>query len=118
MQRGETMSAGGSGDSRAGADGASGAERPAGRVAASRPVAVGRVRHYFPRAGAAVVTLSDELRLGDWVHICGEHSDFVQRVSSLARDGEPVRRGGPGQEIGLALEERARPGDRVFRMDN
>lgn len=109
------MSAGRPGDSGAGAGGA---EPAAGRVAASRPVAVGRVRHYFPRAGAAVVTLSEELRLGDWVHICGEHSDFVQRVSSLARDGEPVRRGGPGQEIGLALEERARPGDRVFRMDN
>lgn len=109
------MSAGRPGDSGAGG---AGAEPAAGRVAASRPVAVGRVRHYFPRAGAAVVTLSDELRLGDWVHIYGEHSDFVQRVSSLARDGEPVRRGGPGQEIGLALEERARPGDRVFRMDN
>lgn len=109
------MSAGRPGDSGAGG---AGAEPAAGRVAASRPVAVGRVRHYFPRAGAAVVTLSEELRLGDWVHIYGEHSDFVQRVSSLARDGEPVRRGGPGQEIGLALEERARPGDRVFRMDN
>jgi len=106
------MSAGRPGDSGAGA------EPTAGRVAASRPVAVGRVRHYFPRAGAAVVALSKELHLGDWVHICGEHSDFVQRVSSLARDGEPVRRGGPGQEIGLALEERARPGDRVFRMDS
>lgn len=117
MQRGEAMNAGRPGDSGAG-DGGAGAEPAAGRVAASRPVAVGRVRHYFPRAGAAVVTLSEELRLGDWVHICGEHSDFVQRVSSLARDGEPVRRGGPGQEIGLALEERARPGDRVFRMDN
>jgi hypothetical protein len=72
--------------------------------------------HYYPRAAAGVVTLSRPIRVGDTIHVRGHTTDFVQQVASLALDGAPVGEGAPPQSLGLALERRARPGDRVYRV--
>jgi len=86
------------------------------RLVAGVPVEVGVVEHYFGRAGAAVVALSRPIRVGDTIHVRGQTTDFVQQVSRLALDGAPVREGTPPQSLGLRLEARARPGDRVYRI--
>jgi putative protease len=98
---------------------ARGAEaRPAARerLAAGVPVEVGVVVHWFPHASAAVVALSHPLHVGDTIHVRGHSTDFVQQVASLALEGTPVREGAPPQTLGLRLEARARPGDRVYRV--
>jgi putative protease len=77
---------------------------------------VGRVVHSYPAAGAAIVELSAELARGDTIHVRGQTSDFVQRVESLKRRGRRVERAKAGQQIGLAVEQRARVGDRVYRV--
>jgi putative protease len=80
------------------------------------PVEIGVVVHWFPRAAAAVVALSRPLHVGDTIHVRGQTTDFVQQVASLALDGAPVREGAPAQALGVRLEARARPGDRVYRV--
>lgn len=74
------------------------------------------VTHWFPRASAAVVRLSHPIHRGDTIHVRGRHTDFVQQVESLALEGETVGEGLPAQEVGLHLDARARPGDRVYRV--
>jgi putative protease len=86
------------------------------RLVAGVPIEVGVVRHYFPRAAAAVVELCRPLRVGDTIHVRGHTTDFMQQVSGLALDGAAVREGAPPQSLGLRLEARARPGDRVYRV--
>ena len=86
------------------------------RLAAGVPVEVGVVVHWFPRASAAVVALSHRIRVGDTIHVRGRSTDFVQQVASLALEGAPVREGAPPQALGVRLEARARPGDRVYRV--
>ena len=54
--------------------------------------------------------------VGDTIHVRGHSTDFVQQVASLALDGAPVREGAPPQALGVRLEARARPGDRVYRV--
>jgi hypothetical protein len=92
--------------------------RPAARerLAAGVPVEVGVVVHWFPRASAAVVALSHPIHVGDTIHVRGHSTDFVQQVASLALDGAPVREGAPPQALGVRLDARARPGDRVYRV--
>ena len=94
------------------------AARPSGpqRLVAGVPVEVGVVVHWFPRAAAAVVELSRPLHVGDTIHVRGHSTDFVQQVTTLALDGAPVREGAPAQALGVRLEARARPGDRVYRI--
>jgi hypothetical protein len=86
------------------------------RLAAGVPVEIGVVLHWFPRVSAAVVALSHPLHVGDTIHVRGHSTDFVQQVASLALDGAPVPEGAPPQALGVRLEARARPGDRVYRV--
>jgi putative protease len=92
--------------------------RPAARerLAAGVPVEVGVVVHWFPRASAAVVALSHPVHVGDTIHVRGHSTDFVQQVASLTLEGAPVGEGAPPQTLGVRLEARARPGDRVYRI--
>lgn len=91
------------------------ATTPALQVVASAPVLVARVLHYFGRAGAGALALLGPLALGDWIHVRGATSDFVQRVTSLRVGARAVERA-EGCEVGIGLCERARPGDRVFAL--
>ena len=92
-------------------------EVAAATLVASRPVDVGRVRHAFPRASAAIVELSGALAVGDWGHVRGATTDWVDRVRELRRRDTAVDAAGPGESIGLAVAERVRVGDRVFRLE-
>jgi hypothetical protein len=63
-----------------------------------------------------VVALSRPIHRGDTIHVRGRTTDFVQPVRELALDGASVAEGAPAQQIGVRLEQRAREGDRVFRI--
>jgi putative protease len=92
------------------------------RVAAGAPlvagalVEVGVVLHYYPRPGAGVVALARPIHRGDTIHVRGQTTDFVQTVEELALDGASVAEGAPPQQVGVRLAQRARAGDRVFRV--
>jgi hypothetical protein len=73
------------------------------------------VIHYFAQVGSGLLALEGPLALGDWIHVRGATSDFVQAVESLETEGKRVERVDTGV-VGVRLDERARPGDRVFRL--
>lgn len=77
---------------------------------------VGKVTHYFSRIGVGAITLSGELKLGDRIKIKGATTDFEQLVESMQIEGKPVERAGPGDSIGLKLQERVREGDVVYKL--
>jgi len=79
-------------------------------------VPVARVQHYFPRSGAAILRLCGDLRRGDLIHVRGTTTDLLQRVEQLQRGGKDVASAGADSEVGLATEQRVRPGDRVYRL--
>jgi putative protease len=85
-------------------------------LVAGAPVEVGVVLHYYPRPGAGVVALSRPIHRGDTIHVRGQTTDFVQTVEELALDGASVAEGAPPQQVGVRLAQRARAGDRVFRV--
>lgn len=80
-------------------------------------VKVGTVSHYYGAIGVAGIELQDELKVGDTVHIVGHTTDFTQTVDSMQIDHEPVETAGRGDSIGVALVERARVNDEVYRVD-
>jgi hypothetical protein len=86
------------------------------RLVAGAALEVGVVLHYYPRAGAAVVSLSRPIHRGDRIYVRGQTTDFVQSVTGLALDGSAVAEAAPPQQVGVQLDQRARVGDRVFRV--
>ncbi len=79
-------------------------------------VEVGAVAHFYTRINVAVVDLSGEIAVGDKVVFRGASTDFEQVVESMQIEHENVERAGTGQSIGLKVKERAREGDKVYKI--
>lgn len=77
---------------------------------------VGKVTHFFTNISVAVIELSDELSVGDTIHIKGATSDFTQLVESMQIEKKPVEKAEKGQSIGLKVTEHAREGDKVYKI--
>jgi putative protease len=76
---------------------------------------IGEVSHWFDRINVAGIKLSGDLVVGDRIHIIGHTTDLEQDVDSMQLDNESVSEAGAGDEIGVKLTSRARPGDRVYK---
>ncbi len=77
---------------------------------------IGEVSHWFGDINVAGITLSGELSLGDRLHIVGHTTDFEQEITSMQVRNEDVAEASPGDEVGIKVESRARPGDSVYRV--
>jgi translation elongation factor EF-1alpha len=77
---------------------------------------IGEVSHWFGRINVAGITLSGGLGVGDRIHIVGHTTDFEQDIASMQLDNENVTEAEPGDEIGVKLSSRARPGDVVYKV--
>jgi len=89
------------------------------KIAAAVPTRIGVVTHYFGRAGAAVISLeTGELRVGDTIHVRGHTTDFYQRVNRIEIDHGPMEIARPGQSVGVAITQRVREHDEVFKVSD
>jgi selenocysteine-specific translation elongation factor len=77
---------------------------------------VGEVSHWFGKINVAGITLSGDLGVGDRIHIEGHTTDFEQDVGSMQIDNVNVTEAHAGDEVGVRLASRARPGDSVFKL--
>ena len=79
-------------------------------------VKIGTVTHFYTRLSVAIIELTDELNIGDSIHIKGHTSDFTQTVESMQVEHEGVTSAKAGDAIGLMVSEHAREGDEVFKV--
>jgi putative protease len=80
--------------------------------------AVGIVTNFYPKNNAASVKLLEQgLRTGDQIIIEGKTTYVEQEVLSLMVEGEKVSSAEKGMETGLAVVDRVRKNDRVFRIE-
>ncbi|MCD6215671.1 MAG: translation elongation factor-like protein [Candidatus Aenigmarchaeota archaeon] len=77
---------------------------------------IGKIEHFFTHISVAVIKLTDELKLGDKIHIKGASTDFTQSVDSMQVEHKNVDVAGPDDSIGLKVKERVREGDKVFKI--
>jgi putative protease len=78
---------------------------------------IGKVTHYFSKIRVAGIELSDELAVGDTILIKGATTHFQQKVESMQLENQNIEKGEPGQLIGVAVQEKARSGDKVYKME-
>ncbi len=79
-------------------------------------VRVGKVTHYFDRISVAVLALTDELKVGESIHIHGRITDFTQRVASIEIEHQKLESAGPGKEIALKVLEPVHEGDIIYKV--
>jgi putative protease len=78
---------------------------------------IGRVTHYFPKIGVAVIEVTaGSLKVGEAIHIKGHTSDFTQPVESLQQEHLSVPEAKKGGSFGMKVKEHVREGDRVYKV--
>jgi len=75
---------------------------------------VGKITHYFNNIGVAVIKLSAVIKDGDKIRIRGSSTDVAQVASSIQIEHKVVKSAKKGQDVGLKVKDRVRPGDAVF----
>ncbi len=78
---------------------------------------IGKITHFFGGISVGVVELTDGLKVGDTIHIVGGERDFTQAVESMQIEHENIERAKSGDAIGLKLDEAAKPGDTVYKVE-
>lgn len=77
---------------------------------------VGEVSHWFGNVSVVGITLSGDVSLGDRVRISGHTTDFEQEITSMQIEHQDVSEARAGDEVGIKVTSRARPGDSVYRV--
>ncbi len=78
---------------------------------------IGRITHYFPKIGVAVVEITaEDLKVGETVRIKGHTSDFTQSVESLQKEHLSIPEIKKGDSAGMKVKEHVREGDKVFKI--
>lgn len=74
----------------------------------------GKVTHYYPKIGVAVIDLSSSLSTGDSITFSGS-TDFTQTVSSMQVEHNNITSAKKGDTIGLKVEQPVKPGDLLVK---
>ena len=77
---------------------------------------VGRITHFFPKAGVAVLELSATLNNGDKIVIRGSTTNIEQTINSMEVEHKQISTAGAGQSIGLKVPGRVRENDVVYKV--
>ncbi len=75
---------------------------------------IGGVSSFFSHVEVAAIKLVGKLKVGDRIHIKGHTTDFEQLVDSMQIDRKDVKEAKKGDEIGIKVNDRVRPNDKVF----
>ena len=74
----------------------------------------GRVTHYFSPLGVAVLDIRLPLRAGEYVHLSGLTTDFVQPVGTMQINHRSIESAEPGDDLAMKVTGHVRVGDKVF----
>ena len=79
-------------------------------------VEIGTVTDFFAKPVVAGIELSGTLRIGDRIHIKGSTTDMELTVESMQIERVNITEGRPGDLVGLKVLDRARRGDKVYKV--
>ena len=78
---------------------------------------IDRITHYYSHLSVCIIELTGgELRVGDVIHIKGEHTDLIQTVDSMQIEHQNVSQAEKGKVVGVKVKVKVREHDQVFRV--
>ncbi len=79
-------------------------------------IVIGKVSDFFARPVVAGIELTATIKVGDKIHIKGHTTDLELAVDSMQVNNEDVDQAKAGDNIGIKVSERVRPGDLVYKV--
>lgn len=77
---------------------------------------LGRVIHYYDKAGVAIVKLNKDLKIGDKVKFVKGDNVFEQVIDSMQAEHTSLPDAKAGQEIGIKVNQKTKEGTVVFTV--
>ncbi|MFH1314621.1 MAG: translation elongation factor-like protein [Candidatus Eisenbacteria bacterium] len=78
---------------------------------------IGEIVKFFAKPSvAAIVITADGLNVGDTIRIKGHTTDFTQTVDSMQIDNQSVTEAKVGDDVGIKVTDRTRPGDVAYKV--
>lgn len=77
---------------------------------------VGRISHFYSKAGVAVLELTAQLNKGDKIVIKGSTTNIEQTVDSMEIEHKQIPSAQAGQSVGMKVTGRVRESDIVYRV--
>jgi len=77
---------------------------------------VGRIAHFYSKAGVAVLELTAPLSKGDKIVIRGSTTNIEQAVDSMEIEHEQIAAAQAGQSVGMKVAGRVRENDIVYKV--
>ena len=78
---------------------------------------IGKVTHYFDKAGVAVIKLSGKLKVGDTVKFKKGEEEFSGIISSMQVEHESIQSGKAGEEVAVKVPQTAKEGTMVYKEE-
>lgn len=77
---------------------------------------IGKVTHYYGKLGVAAIEIErGKLHKGDRIHIVGHTTDTETVVDSMELDHHQVEEAGPGENVGIRVDDHVREHDDVYK---
>jgi len=86
--------------------------------AAPQEKEIGKVSHYYGHVGVMAVDLTDQVRVGDTLHVKGHSEDFTVTVDSMQIEHADVTEAKAGDSVGIRVAQKVHPGDKVYRLQS
>ena len=77
---------------------------------------IGEIFSYYSKIGVAAIKLTGVLKKGDKIHVKGHTTDFEQTVDSLQIEHSEVEKAKKGDDLGIKVNDRVRPGDKIYKV--
>ncbi|MBW1957617.1 MAG: translation elongation factor-like protein [Deltaproteobacteria bacterium] len=78
---------------------------------------IGFVSNYYSKISVAAVEMTDgTVSLGDTLHFLGHTTNFESKVDSMQIQHKFVKEAKKGDSVGVEISEKARAGDKVFKI--
>jgi len=77
---------------------------------------IGKVTHFFPKIGVAVVKLSAPLAIGQRVSVEREGEAFEQTIDSMQIEHKQIQKAEAGSEIAIKTVQETKAGAVVYQL--
>ncbi|MCH7552358.1 hypothetical protein IIB49_03145 [Patescibacteria group bacterium] len=78
---------------------------------------IGKVIHYYSKAGVVIVELQGELKVGDRIRIEKGENTFEQEISSMQKEYQAIEKGEKGDAVGIKVDQKAKEGSLVLLLE-
>ncbi|MHA2253165.1 MAG: translation elongation factor-like protein [Candidatus Kariarchaeaceae archaeon] len=78
---------------------------------------IGKIMNYYQKINVAVIELSEDLDLNEYVEFVGAHTNFQQKAESMQIDNKPIDKASSGEQIAMKVDDRVRINDLVYKID-